>query len=328
MEQLILPEEGLLHIFGINNNNLRYLEKNRQVRISSRGNQVMLEGPDDAVALVRSLLEGLAALLQRGYDLKESDFKVALRLLERDRAIDLTDFFLNCRLQTAEDRVITPKSFNQSLYIKAMAKNDAVFGIGPAGTGKTYLATAAAVAALRNREVKRIVLARPAIEAGEKLGFLPGDMAAKVDPFLRPIYDALYDLTGADKISKFLETGALEIAPLAFMRGRNLKDSFIILDEAQNTTIPQMKMFLTRMGSGSKAVINGDVTQIDLPAEKESGLIHAMRILQGIDGLEFVYFDRSDVVRHQLVERIIAAYEREQPGGKSGKKNKVEQARP
>jgi phosphate starvation-inducible PhoH-like protein len=311
MEQLLLPEEGLLHIFGINNNNLRYLEKKQNVRINSRGNQVSIDGPEENVILVKKLLTGLAELLKAGHSLRDGDIKVAMKLLEKDTEINLKDFFLDCRLQTSEHKIITPMSFNQSLYIKAMLANDAVFGIGPAGTGKTYLAAAAAVAALRKNEVKRIVLARPAIEAGEKLGFLPGDMAAKVDPFLRPIYDALYDLMNPDKVGKAIESGIIEIAPLAFMRGRNLKNSFIILDEAQNTTIPQMKMFLTRMGNGSKAVINGDITQIDLPKEKRSGLVHVITILKDIDGLEFVYFDRSDVVRHPLVERIILAYEAE-----------------
>jgi phosphate starvation-inducible PhoH-like protein len=191
-----------------------------------------------------------------------------------------------------------------------MLQDDAVFGIGPAGTGKTYLATAAACSALNKKEVKRIILTRPAIEAGEKLGFLPGDLVAKVDPFLRPIYDALYDLMGPETVGNFIEEGTIEIAPLAFMRGRNLNNCFIILDEAQNTTIAQMKMFLTRMGNGSKAVINGDITQIDLPNQRKSGLVHAMEVLRNVSGLEFVFFENSDVVRHPLVERIIRAYDK------------------
>jgi phosphate starvation-inducible PhoH-like protein len=313
MEQLILPEDGLLHIFGINNNNLRYLEKHLDIRISSRGNQVFLDGPDEAsVNLVRKLLGNLSDLLKAGYSLRDGDVKVALRLMQQNDSIDLKDFFIETALRTSENRIIRPKSLNQSLYIRAMLSVDAVFGIGPAGTGKTYLATAAAISALRNNEVKRIVLARPAIEAGEKLGFLPGDLAAKVDPFLRPIYDAFNDLMDFDKVTNLIENGIIEIAPLAFMRGRNLKNSFIILDEAQNTTVPQMKMFLTRMGNGSRAVINGDISQVDLPENKDSGLKHAMKILQKINGLEFVFFDKSDVVRHHLVAKIINAYEREE----------------
>ena len=309
MDQLILPEEGLLHIFGINNKNLKLLEKTLDVRISSRGNQVFLEGNEENVDLIKKLLSSLSQLIQQGFNLKDGDIRVAMKILQRDINIDLADFFLNCRLQTSENKVITPKSFNQSLYMKAMQNNDAVFGIGPAGTGKTYLATAAAADALRAKTITRIVLVRPAIEAGEKLGFLPGDISAKVDPFLRPIYDALYDLMNPEKVTKALENGVIEIAPLAFMRGRNLTNSFIILDEAQNTTIPQMKMFLTRMGRNSKAVINGDISQVDLPESKKSGLIHAMEVLKDVKGLDFVFFDKNDVVRHKLVERIIHAYE-------------------
>ena len=309
MEKLILPEEGLLHLFGINNEHLRYLERSRGVRIVSRGNEVRLDGPPEAVAAVKRVMEEMARLLKQGYSPQAGDLKLAARLLEREPEIDLVDFFLRCRLQTSARRTVYPKSFNQRAYIRAIQNHDLVLGIGPAGTGKTYLAAAAAVAALRNNDVKRIILARPAIEAGEKLGFLPGDMTAKVDPYLRPLYDALYDLMNVDKVQGLIEKGVIEIAPLAFMRGRSLNDSFIILDEAQNTTTPQMKMFLTRMGNNSRAVVNGDITQIDLPSEQRSGLVEATTLLAGVEGLAFVHFDKGDVVRHPLVERIIVAYE-------------------
>jgi phosphate starvation-inducible PhoH-like protein len=319
MERLVLPEEGLLHLFGINNENLLLLEKALGVRIESRGNEVRLEGPEAETAVVKKLLKEIAALLKQGYTLQKGDFKVALRLLQQDPEINLVNFFLNCHLQTSSKRVIYPRSINQRAYIRAILNHDMTFGIGPAGTGKTYLAAAAAVQALRNNEVKRLVLTRPAIEAGEKLGFLPGDMAAKVDPYLRPLYDALHDLMGFDKVAQNLERGIIEIAPLAFMRGRNLNDSFIILDEAQNTTTPQMKMFLTRMGNDSKIVVNGDITQIDLPRDKKSGLLEAIELLAGIPGIAFIYFEKSDIVRHPLVESIVQAYEQRAAGEDSGR---------
>jgi phosphate starvation-inducible PhoH-like protein len=310
MERLVLPEEGLLHLFGINNENLRVLERSLGVRIESRGNEVRLEGPASEVARVKRVLEQLGALLKQGYSLQKGDLEVALRLLKQQPDLNLVEFFLNCHLQASSKRVIYPRSINQRSYIRAILTHDMTFSIGPAGTGKTFLAAAAAVQALRNNEVKRLVLTRPAIEAGEKLGFLPGDMAAKVDPYLRPLYDALHDLMGFDKVAQNLERGIIEIAPLAFMRGRNLNDSFIILDEAQNTTTPQMKMFLTRMGNNSKIVVNGDITQIDLPRDKKSGLLEAIELLAGIPGMAFIYFEKSDIVRHPLVESIVQAYER------------------
>ncbi|HUX06009.1 MAG TPA: PhoH family protein [Acidobacteriota bacterium] len=309
MERLVLPEEGLLHLFGINDENLRLLEKSAGVRIESRGNEVRLDGPPEKVARVKKLLEEFARLLKQGYSMQKGDFKVALKLLEQEPGLNLTDFFMNCYLRTSSKRVIYPRSINQRAYIRAIQNHDMAFGIGPAGTGKTYLAAAAAVVALRENEVKRLILTRPALEAGEKLGFLPGDMTAKVDPFLRPLYDALNELMGFDKVAQNLERGIIEIAPLAFMRGRNLNDSFIILDEAQNTTSPQMKMFLTRMGNRSRMVINGDITQIDLPKNEKCGLLEAIELLAGLPGLAFIYFEKSDIVRHPLVERIVQAYE-------------------
>jgi len=304
MERLVLPEEGLLHLFGINNENLRVLEKGTGARIESRGNEVRIDGPPEAVEKAKRLIEGLSELLRKGHTLAKGDLRVVLKLIRQDPDIDLVDFFLNCQLRVSDRRIVYPKSINQRTYIRSIKSFDMTFGIGPAGTGKTYLAAGAAVAALRRNEVKRIILTRPAIEAGEKLGFLPGDMAAKVDPYLRPLYDALNDLMSFEKVAQQIERGVIEIAPLAFMRGRSLNDSFIILDEAQNTTSPQMKMFLTRMGNNSKIVVNGDITQIDLPPDKRSGLVESIELLSGIPGLSFVYFDKSDIVRHPLVESI------------------------
>ncbi len=317
MERLTLPEEGILHLFGINDENLRFLEKAAGVRIESRGNEVRLDGPQEKVGQVKKLLKEFAKLLRHGYSMQKGDLKVALRLLQKEPDLDLNDFFLNCNLQTSSKRVIYPRSINQRAYIRDIQSHDMTFGIGPAGTGKTYLAAAAAIVALRNNEVKRLILTRPALEAGEKLGFLPGDMTAKVDPYLRPLYDALNELMGFDNVAQNLERGIIEIAPLAFMRGRNLNDSFIILDEAQNTTSPQMKMFLTRMGNRSKMVINGDITQIDLPKNEKCGLLEAIELLAGIPGLAFIYFEKSDIVRHPLVESIVQAYEDREADGES-----------
>jgi phosphate starvation-inducible PhoH-like protein len=325
MERLILPEEGLLHLFGLNDENLRYLERKSGVKIVSRGNEVQLDGPPEEVAVVKGVMEGLAELQRQGYTIKNGDLKVALRLKRREPEVNLSEFFLECRLKISENRDIYPKSINQRHYIRCMTSLDMTFGIGPAGTGKTYLAAAAGVAALNKEEVKRIILARPAIEAGEKLGFLPGDMAAKVDPYLRPLYDALWDFLGAEKVSRLIEKGVIEIAPLAFMRGRNHNDAFIILDEAQNTTTPQMKMFLTRMGNNSKVVVNGDITQIDLPSDRKSGLVEAIDLLSGIPGLSFVYFDKGDIVRHPLVEKIVLAYEEAKKRERREDKGKGEQ---
>ena len=301
-----------MDLFGVNNENLRMLEKGTGARIESRGNELRLDGPPEAVALAKNLFKGLAKLLSGGYELGKGDLKVALRLLRQEPDIDLADFFLECHLRVSGKRVVYPKSVNQRTFIRSIRTHDMTFGIGPAGTGKTYLSAAAAVAALLDNEVRRIILTRPAIEAGEKLGFLPGDMAAKVDPYLRPLYDALNDLMSFDKVAQQIERGIIEIAPLAFMRGRSLNDAFIILDEAQNTTSAQMKMFLTRMGNNSKMVINGDITQIDLPGDKQSGLVESIDLLAGIPGLAFIYFEKCDIVRHPLVESIVQAYERQE----------------
>jgi phosphate starvation-inducible PhoH-like protein len=247
--------------------------------------------------------------MRDGYKLSTADVKTASDLVAQDESVDLRDHFLRGGLTPGGKRRVSPKSVNQRRYLDAIEQHDIVFGIGPAGTGKTYLAMAQAVAFLVAKKVNRIILARPAVEAGEKLGFLPGDLQEKVNPYLRPLYDALYDMLDVDRVSRYLERGTIEIAPIAFMRGRTLNDSFVILDEAQNTTSEQMKMFLTRLGFGSKAVITGDVTQIDLPSGRMSGLVEAMKVVGAIDGISFVYFDERDVVRHKLVQQIVKAYE-------------------
>ncbi len=248
-------------------------------------------------------------MLKRGYPIYPSDVEYSIRILRGDRNIDLKEIFLDTVYVSAHKRVISPKSVNQKLYIDAIRNHDIVFGIGPAGTGKTYLAMAMALAALMKNQVTRMVLCRPAVEAGERLGFLPGDLAEKVNPYLRPLYDALHDMVDFDRARRMLERGTIEVAPLAFMRGRTLNDSFIILDEAQNSTSEQMKMFLTRLGYNSKAVITGDITQIDLPSGKLSGLKEARTVLKNTPGIAFVFFDERDVVRHRLVQAIITAYE-------------------
>jgi phosphate starvation-inducible PhoH-like protein len=265
------------------------------------------EGPAEDAA--RRLLSGLSELMLSGYLLRASDVATAIRVVREDPTLPLTDFFLQTPFGPSLKSVVTARNVKQRVYVQTIDRHDLVFAIGPAGTGKTYLAVAMAAAALLDKKVKRIVLARPAVEAGERLGFLPGDMVEKVNPYLRPLYDALYDILGYEKTAKLLERGIIEIAPIAFMRGRTLNDAFIILDEAQNTTSEQMKMFLTRIGFGSKAVVTGDITQIDLPQGKTSGLREAQQLLSRIEGIRFVYFDERDVVRHPLVQSIISAYE-------------------
>jgi phosphate starvation-inducible PhoH-like protein len=280
------------------------------VRIDVGDGTLGFHGDALEVELARRVLSQLYALLEQGYPIYPSDVDYAVRILSGDRGANLRDIFLDTVFIAANKRVITPKSLGQKAYIDAIRNYDVVFGIGPAGTGKTYLAMAMAVAELMKNSIARIVLTRPAVEAGEKLGFLPGDLAEKVNPYLRPLYDALNDMVDFDRARRLVERGTIEVAPLAFMRGRTLNDSFVILDEAQNTTTEQMKMFLTRLGYGSKAVITGDVTQVDLPAGKLSGLKEAQTILRGISGIRFVTFTERDVVRHPLVQEIISAYER------------------
>ena len=296
-------------LFGEQNNHLKRLEKILGIRINARGNTVNLYGETIAITLAEKLLKSLYTLIEDAYPLYPSDMEYAVRILSSDDRVNLRDIFLDTVYITSKKRPITPKGLAQKEYIDAMRKYDIVFGIGPAGTGKTYLAMAMAVSSLTKGEVNRIILTRPAVEAGENLGFLPGDLYEKVNPYLRPLYDALHDMMRYEKATRFIQQGAIEVAPLAFMRGRTLNDSFVILDEAQNTTSEQMKMFLTRLGFSSKAVITGDVTQIDLPNGKTSGLVEAQSILKKIEGIRFVSFSKKDVVRHQLVQDIIEAYE-------------------
>ena len=309
MRKLAVPEEVLIDLFGHYDENLKAIESDLGVRISARGSDLTIQGEAEREALAANLISQLVAVVRSGYALKKGDVEIAARLLRDNRGATLQEFFSAGRLRATNGRYVTPKSFNQRLYLDAIRDNDLVFSIGPAGTGKTYLAVAAAVGHLGEKRVERIILCRPAVEAGEKLGFLPGDMAEKVDPYFRPLYDALYHLLDRDRANAHLERGTIEIAPLAFMRGRTLNNSFVILDEAQNTTSEQMKMFLTRLGTNAKAVITGDVTQVDLPPGRTSGLIEAREVVSQVPGIRFVYFDESDVVRHPLVQSIIKAYE-------------------
>ena len=296
-------------LFGEHNRHLQLVAEALDVSINARGTDVTIHGEKIAADLAGNTLKQLYGLLKEGYPVYENDVDYAIRVLSRDHKARLKDIFLDTVYVTSKKRSITPKSRAQKAYIDAIRSFDIVFGIGPAGTGKTYLAMAMAVAALSKGIVSRIILTRPAVEAGEALGFLPGDLTEKVDPYLRPLYDALHDMMRFEKVSSLLQRGIIEVAPIAFMRGRTLNDSFIILDEAQNTTSEQMKMFLTRIGFNSKAVITGDITQIDLPASKASGLVESKNILQKIEGIRFVFFSKTDVVRHRLVRDIIKAYE-------------------
>jgi len=305
---LILSEAGSTTLFGVHDENLKTIEEALGVTISARGNEVILDGADDAVALARKLLSELQAIIDRGIAVRKSELMTAIRVLKEKPDIDLLDFFSGDWLSPSLRKIVGPRNLAQKVYLESIEKHVMTFAIGPAGTGKTFLAVAVAAAALADKRIKRIILCRPAVEAGEKLGFLPGDLAEKVNPYLRPLYDALYDLIGFEKVAKLLERGVIEVAPLAFMRGRTLSDAFIILDEAQNTTTEQMKMFLTRLGFGSRAVITGDVTQIDLPEGRKSGLREARETLKGIEGVEFLEFTERDVVRHPLVGRIVGAY--------------------
>ena len=296
-------------LFGEHNSNLQRIADALNVTINARGNTVFIQGDSIAVKLSQNILEQIYGLLKDNYPVYPNDVDYAIRVLSEDDSFNLKEIFLDTVYVTSKKHSITPKSRAQKEYIDAIRKYDMVFGIGPAGTGKTYLAMAMAVAALSEGRVSRIILTRPAVEAGEALGFLPGDLIEKVDPYLRPLYDALHDMMRFEKVSSLMKKGVIEVAPLAFMRGRTLNDSFVILDEAQNTTSEQMKMFLTRIGFSSKAVITGDITQTDLPVGKPSGLIETKNILQEIDGIKFVFFSKIDVVRHRLVQEIIKAYE-------------------
>jgi Phosphate starvation-inducible protein PhoH, predicted ATPase len=299
-------------LFGELNRNLLTIEQATGVTINARGNGLQVSGPAHAVELAASTLQQMYGLLLKGYPVFSQDIAFGVKILASSPQTKLEEIFLDKVCITSRKRVISPKSVNQKLYIEAIRENDIVFGIGPAGTGKTYLAVAMAVSALAREQVSKIILTRPAVEAGEKLGFLPGDMAQKVDPYLRPLTDAINDMMSQERAQDLTGRGIIEVAPLAFMRGRTLNNAFIILDEAQNTTQEQMKMFLTRIGFDSQAVITGDITQIDLPGTQKSGLVQAGKVLAGIKGIAFCHFSKADVVRHPLVQEIIHAYEQQE----------------
>ncbi len=311
MKQISLEDNATAQtLFGISGENLKSFEKRLGVEINTRGNVITLQGRAEKVALVERLVTELYDLIAGGYQLSPPDIGYAVSILSKSNAPKLAEVFMDTVYISYRKKSIGPKSVTQKKYLNAIKNNSLVFGVGPAGTGKTYLAMASAVAALASKEVEKIILTRPAVEAGEKLGFLPGDLIAKVDPYLRPLYDALHDMMDFERTESLIERGIIEVAPLAFMRGRTLNDAFVILDEAQNTTLEQMKMFLTRLGFGSRAVVTGDVTQIDLPLARPSGLVEAGRILKGVEGIEFVNFSQTDVVRHPLVQEVIKAFEK------------------
>ncbi len=297
-------------LFGQNDIFLRVIETRFDVKIVARGEAVIIEGPPGQVDQVNRLLQDLVTRVRYGDFITDQYLNYAISMVKENGLGPAGEISTEALLTSSLKKIIKPKTIGQTRYVEAVDKNDIVFAIGPAGTGKTYLACAMAVAELKAKKVNRIVFTRPAVEAGETLGFLPGDIRAKVDPYLRPVYDALYDMLQPDKIRKLLEIGVIEIAPLAFMRGRTLNEAFVVLDEAQNTTSAQMKMFLTRIGEKSKAVVTGDITQVDLPERRASGLIRVQKILAGIPGIEFLYLTEKDVIRHRLVQDIIKAYER------------------
>ena len=302
--------EDTINVFGSFDENIRIIERDMGVTVVNRDSQLKIAGEDpEGVMLAGKAIEGLMTLAARGESIHEQNVRYIIQLVRSGNESQISQLAAGVLCVTAKGRPIKPKTVGQKKYVEAIQKNVVTLGIGPAGTGKTYLAVAAAVAAFRERSINRIILTRPAVEAGERLGFLPGDLQSKVDPYLRPLYDALFDMLGPDTYNKYLERGNIEVAPLAYMRGRTLDDSFIILDEAQNTSREQMKMFLTRMGFGSKVVITGDVTQIDLPADKTSGLKEAVRVLKNVEGIGICELTDQDVVRHVMVQRIIKAYD-------------------
>ncbi len=310
MKASVQISRGIENLFGTRDENIRLLEAGLKVNIHLIDNSLELEGEPAAVARAQAILEDYVALVREGVVFNNGDLNSFFRVVTGDPDVSFRGLVVSGRQRNFGKKILTPKTVNQRRYMEAIERNDLVFGVGPAGTGKTYLAVAMAISALLSKRVSRIVLTRPAVEAGERLGFLPGTLQEKIDPYLRPLYDALYDMLEGEKVDKFLERTAIEVAPIAFMRGRTLNDSFIILDEAQNSTPEQMKMVLTRQGANSKMVVNGDVTQIDLPAGKRSGLLDAVEILKGVEGISMVNFDDKDVVRHSLVQRIVRAYER------------------
>ena len=306
--------QGIESLFGTHDENIRLLEDTLGIRTHLLDESLEIEGNSESVRRVESILADYEALVREGHRFNNGDVKNFLKVVASDPQVSLRNLVQSSRQRSFGRKMLSPRSLNQLRYFEAMERCDMVFGIGPAGTGKTYLAVAMAVSELMAKKVRRIVLARPAVEAGERLGFLPGTLQQKIDPYLRPLYDALYDLLEGERVEKLLEQGTIEIAPLAFMRGRSLNESFIILDEGQNATAEQMKMFITRLGFGSKAIITGDITQIDLPSGKRSGLLEVVDVLHNVEGISFVYFNEKDVVRHDLVQRIVKAYERYEQG--------------
>ena len=317
MRKISLPAEGLETLYGVRDANLKHIESLLNVDIRTQGSEVTVQGDPGDEQRAQLILDQLRVLMGEGYTLANGDVKTAAQLLVENAEIDLRDYFLKGGQRQGAGRRVNPKSVNQRRYLDAIEQFDIVFGVGPAGTGKTYLAMAQAVSFLIAKKVSRIVLVRPAVEAGEKLGFLPGDLQEKVNPYLRPLYDALFDMMDSEKAGRLIERGVIEVAPLAFMRGRTLNDAFVILDEAQNTTSEQMKMFLTRLGFGSKAVVTGDITQIDLPIARMSGLVEVLKVVRDVEGIGFVYFDDKDVVRHKLVQQVVKAYEAFTSGSRS-----------
>ena len=316
--------ENVISVFGSFDQNLRIIETELGVAVTDRDDQLKIQGEAEAVMHAEKAIEGLLSLAARGETIDAQNVRYIIKLVREGQEGKIGELARDVVCVTAKGRPVKPKTIGQTAYVEAIHKNTVTLGVGPAGTGKTYLAVACAVAAFREKSVNRIILTRPAVEAGERLGFLPGDLQSKVDPYLRPLYDALFDMLGAETYNKYLERGDIEVAPLAYMRGRTLDDSFIILDEAQNTSREQMKMFLTRLGFGSKVVITGDVTQIDLPGDKPSGLKEAMRVLDGVQDIAICRLTGADVVRHVLVQRIIAAYEKyEKPFQKKGPNDKA-----
>jgi phosphate starvation-inducible PhoH-like protein len=310
MKASVQITKGIESLFGTRDENIRLIESGLCVSASLLDNFIEIQGDAHNVGRAERILEDYACLVREGHVFTNGDLNSYLRVITEDPEVSLRSLVTSGRQRNFGKKVLAPKTVNQRRYLEAIERNDLVFGIGPAGTGKTYLAVAMAVSALVGKKVSRIILTRPAVEAGERLGFLPGTLQEKIDPYLRPLYDALFDMLETEKVEKFLERNTIEVAPIAFMRGRTLNDSFIILDEAQNCTSEQMKMVLTRLGFNSKMVVNGDITQIDLPGGKRSGLLHAAEVLKGVEGVSFIHFDDRDVVRHSLVQRVVKAYER------------------
>src|SRR6202142_1419978 len=310
MKSSVQISRGVESLFGTRDENIRLIESGLKVNTQLIDNTLEIEGEAEALSRAEDILEEYVALVREGHVFNNGDLNSYLRVVTEDPAVSFRALVQSGRQRNFGKKMLAPKTVNQRRYLEAIERNDLVIGVGPAGTGKTYLAVAMAVSALLSKRVSRIILTRPAVEAGERLGFLPGPLQEKVDPYLRPLYDALFDMMESEKVDKLLERNTIEVAPIAFMRGRTLNDSFIILDEAQNSTTEQMKMVLTRTGFNSKMGVNGDITQIDLPPGKRSGLIDALEVLRGVEGISFVQFDERDVVRHNLVQRIVKAYER------------------